>query len=395
MISVAEARAAILANATSVATETVSLRSALGRTLREDLKAARDQPPFRASAMDGYALRASDTPGALRVIGEASAGKALEIPLERGECTRIFTGAPLPAGADAILIQEDAALARDVVAAPPVNVGRHVREAGVDFRAGDRVLMAGVTLDAITIALAAALGSATLTVSRRPRVTVLGGGDELVSPGDTPLADQIFDSMSFGVAALAEQWGGEATTAAPMRDSAPLIAAAIENAVATSDLTVMIGGASVGDHDHARPAVSGLGGELLFEKVSLRPGKPTWFARIGKSLILGFPGNPASAIVCARLFLRPLLDKMSGRDPNASIRTAKARTRTLLAANGGRETYLRAAIDADEGGQTWATAAARQDSSLLTVFTSAPALIVRAPAAPETIEGAPVDVLYL
>ena len=393
MISVAEARAAILSSAEPLAIESVRLRDALGRTLREDLIAGRDQPPFRASAMDGYAVRASDTPGALRLIGEAGAGKALQVPLGSGECARIFTGAPLPTGADAILIQEDAVRDQDIVTAPLITSGRHVRDAGVDFRAGECVLAAGVTLDAVSIAIAATLGRAALNVSRRPRVAVLGGGDELVTPGDTPLADQIFDSMSSGVAALVEQWGGEASNALPMKDSAPLVARAIAATLDTNDLTVIVGGASVGDHDHARPAIRDLGGELLFEKVALRPGKPTWFARIGKNLVLGLPGNPASAMVCARLFLRPLLDKLCGRDAGASTRTIAARTRTPIAANGARETYLRAAVESDESGQLWVKAAAQQDSSLISVFAAAPALVVRQPDATETAAGALVDVL--
>lgn len=394
MISVAEARAAILANAKPVGTENVALRAAFGRTLREDIIATRDQPPFRASAMDGYAVRASDTPGMLRVIGEAGAGKALQIPLGAGECARIFTGAPLPAGADAILIQEDAARDHDLVTAPLVAPGRHVRDAGVDFQSGERVLAAGVVLDAVSVALAAAVGRASLTVSRRPRVAVLGGGDELVSPGERPLPDQIFDSMSFGVAALAEQWGGVATNAAPLTDRAQVIAKAIADAAAASDLVVIIGGASVGDHDHARPAVRELGGQMLFEKVSIRPGKPTWCARMGQGLVLGLPGNPASALVCARLFLRPLIDKLCGRDADASVRVGKARTRTRLAANGARETYLRAAPETDESGQLWVAAATQQDSSLLSVFSAAPTLIVRAPEAPESAAGTLVEVLY-
>lgn len=393
MISVAEARAIVLSAAAPLATESVQLRSALARTLREDLIAARDQPPFRASAMDGYALRAGDTPGRLRVIGESGAGKALQVPLGAGDCARIFTGAPLPLGADAILIQEDAARDGDMVTAPAIIAGRHVRDAGVDFRSGERVLAAGHELDAISIALAAALGRAALTVTRRPSVAVVGGGDELVAPGDTPLADQIFDSMSFGVAALAEQWGGEAVTAPPLKDDARVVAKAIANAVAASDVTVLIGGASVGDHDHARPAMRALGAEILFEKISLRPGKPTWFARVEDSLVLGLPGNPASAMVCARLFLRPLLDKLCGRDPSASSRVIAARARSALTANGPREAYLRAALKSDDKGQVWASAALQQDSSLLSVFAVAPALIVRAPGAPEAAEGAIVEVL--
>lgn len=393
MISVAEARAIMLAAATPHATEITPIGAALGRTLREDVVAFRSQPPFRASAMDGYAVRAADTPGALRLIGEAGAGRALAQPIGAGDCARIFTGAPLPAGADSVLIQEDAARDGNLVTAPKVEPGRHVRDAGVDFRQGERLLRSGSRLDAAAIALAAAAGWPSLTVSAKPRVAVLSGGDELVRPGQPLADDQIFDSMSVGIAALAEGWGAEATTLGPLADRAQDIAAALAGAIAQNDLTILVGGASVGDHDHARPAVRSLGGELLFEKVAVRPGKPTWFARIGGRLVLGLPGNPASGFVCARLFLRPLLDLMCGRDPAASVRTQKTRTRTPLGPNGPRETYLRAVIESDALGQNWADAARQQDSSLLSVFASAQALIVRAPEAPEAEAGALVDVL--
>jgi molybdopterin molybdotransferase len=394
MISVAEARGLMLASAVPCSAETVSLRAALGRSLREDVIASRDQPPFRASAMDGYALRAVDTPGPLRMIGEAGAGRALDRLLGAGECARIFTGAPLPAGADSVLIQEDAARDGEIVTAPLVEKGRHVRCAGVDFKSGDRLLQAGARIDAASIALAAAAGRAALLVSRRPRVAVLSGGDELVAPGQSPAQDQIFDSMSVGIAALAEQCGADAAVIGPLADRVQDIANAMSGAIASHDLTIVVGGASVGDHDHARPAVRDLGGAFLFEKVALRPGKPTWFARIGGRLVLGLPGNPASAFVCARLFLRPLIDQMCGRDPMTSAGVRKARTRAPLSANGSRETYLRAALATDESGQAWVAAPAKQDSSLLSVFVSAQALIVRAPDAPESPAGALVDVLY-
>lgn len=394
MISVAEARSIILENAPACAVETLSLRASLGRTLREDIVSHRDQPPFRASAMDGYALRAADTPGVLKLIGEAGAGRALSRALMPGECARIFTGAPLPDGADAVLIQEDAARDGELVTSPVVETNRHVRSAGVDFARGERLLETGHILDAAGIALAAATGRASVSVSCKPRVTVLSGGDELVAPGRTPAEDQIYDSMSVGIAALAEQWGAAATAVGPLPDDAKTIADALHKAVLQSDLTVIVGGASVGDHDHARPAVRSLGGSLLFEKVALRPGKPTWFARIGDRIVLGLPGNPASGFVCARLFLRPLLDRMCGRDPAASTRLSQARLGSSLAENGSRETYLRAAIATDDIGQVWAKAALQQDSSLLSVLTRAPALILRPPHAPEMSAGAVVDVLW-
>jgi len=343
--------------------------------------------------MDGYALRAGDTPGVLRMVGEAGAGRALDRELREGECARIFTGAPLPPGADSVLIQEEAVRDGELVTSPGVELGRHVRSAGVDFAADEVLLRAGAVLDAPTIALAAAAGKASLKVSRKPRVAILSGGNELVAPGQQPGADQIFDSMGVGIAALAEQWGANATRIGPLADDAKEIAEAIAAAIPEHDLTIVVGGASVGDHDHARPAVRELGGEFFFEKVAMRPGKPTWLARVGGRLILGLPGNPASAFVCARLFLRPLLDQMCSRDPGASMRTLKARVRATLSANGARETYMRAVLETDETGQTWALAQARQDSSLLSVFANAQALIVRAPDAAEAPAGAIVDVL--
>lgn len=395
MISVAEARALMLASAAPCSAVNVSLRSALARALREDVMASRDQPPFRASAMDGYALRAIDTPGPLRMIGEAGAGRALGRPLGAGECARIFTGAPLPAGADCVLIQEDAARDGEIVTAPLVEKGRHVRSAGVDFKSGDRLLQAGALIDAAAIALAAAAGRASLLVSRRPKVAVLSGGDELVSPGQSPGQDQIFDSMSVGIAALAEQWGGDATGIGPLADRAPDIANAISEAIAAHDLTVIVGGASVGDHDHARAAMTRLGAELLFEKVAVRPGKPTWFALRDGKPILGLPGNPASAFVCARLFLNPMIARMLQREPDAVVAPRAARLSHPLGANGPRETYLRAKTRRDNNGQIWVEVAADQDSSLVRVFAASDVLVVRTPNAPALAAEAVIDTIVM
>lgn len=395
MISVSEARALLLGAAKPLGSEQIALREARGRTLREDIVATRGQPPFRASAMDGYAVRAADTPGVLRMIGETSAGRALDRALGPGECARIFTGAPLPSGADSVLIQEDAIRDADRVTSPALTAGRHVRAAGVDFEAGDTLLRSGRLLDAAGIALAAAAGRPSLEVTRRPRVAVLSGGNEIVSPGASPAPDQIFDSMSYSVATLAESWGATASTGSPFQDDTGAIAKSVAQAIETHDLTIIVGGASVGDHDHARPALRTLGAEFLFEKIALRPGKPTWFARVDERLVLGLPGNPASALVCSRLFLRPLLDALCGRDSDASVRTLYARTRTPLEANGARETYLRAHVEADANGQLWARAPHNQDSSLISVFAGANALIVRAANAPAAPASALIDVLYL
>jgi molybdopterin molybdotransferase len=393
MISVAAARRIMLRSARPLGVERIGLRHARGRTLREEIVADRPHPPFQASAMDGYALRACDTPGVLKLMGEAGAGRALSRELAAGECARIFTGAPLPSGADAVLIQEEAERRDGSVSAPQVECGRHVRRPGVDFASGQLLLEPGRMLDAPALALAAAAGRASLVVSRVPRVAVLSGGDEIVSPGCTPSPAQIFDSMSFGVGALAETWGARAAASGPLADDARAFSDAIHTAISDHDLVVVIGGASVGDHDHARPALRALGGEFLFEKVSLRPGKPTWFARLGEKSVLGLPGNPGSAFVCARLFLRPLLDRLCGRDPSHAMRTRPARTRRPLDANGPRETYLRARSETDNAGQTWADAASNQDSSLLSVIAHANILIVRAPNAPAARESDLVETL--
>lgn len=395
MITVTEARDIIVSNARPLAAERLSIEAARGRTLREQIVAQRAHPPFAASAMDGYALRSADTPGRLRLIGEAGAGHGLSRPLQPGECARIFTGAPVPDGADSVLIQEDAERDGDTVIAPRVEHGRHVRAAGVDFERGAILLEPGHTLGAGAVALAAAAGRAELSVTRRPRVALLSGGDEIVPPGVEPAADQIFDSVSYGIAAQIESIGGAPVRSGPLRDDPKAIAATVANTLAHADLLVLVGGASVGDHDHARPALRALGAELLFEKIALRPGKPTWFARCDGKLVLGLPGNPASAFVCSRLFLRPLLDRLLGRDPAASMRTRYAKLRGSLAANGARETYLRARLDADASGRLWVSSATNQDSSLISVFATSNALIRRSPESPAASEGELVELLDL
>jgi len=393
MISVAQARAIMLEHVAFCGAESVPLAEALGRTLAETIQARRAHPPFRASAMDGYALRSADTPGRLRLVGEAGAGRALARALQESECARIFTGAPLPEGADAVLIQEDARRDGDAVEAPRIAPDRHVRPIGIDFAAGALLLAPPTVLTAPAIALAAAAGRAHIAVARRPRIAILGGGDEIVAPGEAPGPAHIFDSASPGVAGLATTWGAHASAAPPYHDDAIEIAAAIEAGLDASDLTIVIGGASVGDHDHARAATARLGAELLFDKVALRPGKPTWFAvRDGKT-VLGLPGNPASAFVCARLFLNPLIARMLGSDTDKAIATRAARLRRPLGANGPRETYLRAMTQNDSTGQVWVDIAADQDSSLVRVLASANALVVREPNAASLEAGAIVQAL--
>lgn len=395
MITVAEARAVMLEQARTLGAEHVPLPDARGRTLRERVVASRSQPPFAASAMDGYAVRSTDTPGVLLCVGEAGAGRAFPRALGPGECARIFTGAPMPGGADAVLIQEDAKRSGDEVTAPRVQPDKHVRRAGVDFAEGAVLLEPGRVLDPIALALAAASGCAELRVAKSPRVAILSGGDEIVAPGTTLKDDQIFDSVSYGVAGLAEAWGATVSRSMPFSDDPIRIARLVNDALDGADLAIIIGGASVGDHDHARPALRAIGAALLFEKVAVRPGKPTWFAHRDGQLVLGLPGNPASAFVCARLFLKPLLDRLFGRDPTPSTVTQSVRLRGSLAANGPRETYLRARTAPDACGQLWVEACENQDSSLISVFAASNALLLRRAGASEASEGDLVDVLGL
>jgi molybdopterin molybdotransferase len=393
--TVIAARAAMLAAIAPLENEAVALDDALDRVLAQEVSARRDQPPYAASAMDGYAVRAADTPGLLRVAGESAAGRGFEGVIEAGDAIRISTGAPLPGGADAVVIQEDAARDGDQLTVPSAKTGRHIRPRGGDFTAGTVLLPARRKLDGVAIALAAASGAASLSVARRPRVAILCSGDELVAPGSTPGSFQIYDSATHGVAALIHSWGGITQRLVLARDHADDIAAAAQQGLRDSDLLLVLGGASVGDHDHARPALMRLGLDLLVEKIAVRPGKPTWFGMTPQGPVLGLPGNPASALVCAWLFLRPLVEAMLGRDPQACISLHRARLSHPLPANGPREHYLRARTDVDDEGRLVVRVFEDQDSSLLSVFAAANALIRLAPGADALQAGALVDVLPL
>jgi molybdopterin molybdotransferase len=365
--------------------ESAALDCALGRTLAAPVAAMRAQPPFAASAMDGYALRAADTPGTLRIVGESAAGHAFSRALACGEAVRISTGAPLPDGADAVLIQEDAKIENGALIAAPVEVGRHVRPAGCDFAAATDLLEAGRQLDPVAIALTAAAGHAQVQVAKRPRVTILSGGDEVVAPGAAPRGDQIFDSCSYAIAALAEQWGAIVVRKTLLPDDAAIVEAAAKRAIMEADLVVFVGAASVGPHDHAKPAFEKLDAQFLVRKVDMRPGKPTWFATTPGAPVLGLPGNPASALVAAILFLGPVLSAMQGGGARAP--SAQGRLLGGLPANGAREAYLRGRVGRDDLGATLIEVFGDQDSSLLSVFARANALIVRPAHAPAAAAG--------
>ena len=381
-ISVDEAIAAVTAAAPEVRTEIVSLAAATGRVLAEGVSATRDQPPFAASAMDGYAVAEREA-GSLRIIGESIAGRGFHGSVGAGEAVRIFTGAPVPHGASAVIMQEKVARDGDLVTLSPealASTRTFVRPAGIDFRAGDVLLEVGDRLDAWRLSLAAAAGRDTMNVAARPRIAILTNGDELVEAGVAPRPDQIFESASFAVADLAESWGGEVRRLPRAADSADAILASLEGVDA--DLIVTIGGASVGDHDLIKPALAQLGLVIDFASVNVRPGRPAWFGQLADGRhVLGLPGNPASAMVCAELFLKALIvTALGGRTPPP----VRAVLTTDTPGDGPREAYLRAHLTIGDDGVARITAFSEQDSSLVTVFASANAL-VRVPAGAVTL----------
>ncbi|MDO9473716.1 MAG: molybdopterin molybdotransferase MoeA [Caulobacter sp.] len=388
-LSVEDARARILARAAALPSETVPLAKADGRTLAEAVTAVRDQPPFDASAMDGWAVRRADVGEAttLRIVGESAAGRGHAAPLQPGEAVRIFTGAPVPAGADLVVIQEEATREGDQVRLGPAGASNNLRPRGGDFRAGTLLLEAGVRLDPWRLSLAAAAGRAELTVARRPRVAVLATGEELAAPGSAAGPFQIYESGSVGLLAMLSRSGAAPTRLAPTGDDEAAIAAAVRDIEA--DVIVTVGGASVGDYDLVKPALATLGLELDVETVNVRPGKPTWFGRLGDGrLVLGLPGNPASAFVCAELFLRPLVLALQGATTPHRMTTAPLAA--PLPANGPREHWMRARL-----GPGGAAPFPDQDSSLVTVFAAADALLRRLPGADAAAAGDEVDVLRL
>lgn len=386
MISVEEAQARIAALLRVMESEAVDLAEAGGRVLSEAVVAQRDQPPFSASAMDGWALRAQDcAPGArLSIVGESHAGNRLARALAPGEAARIFTGGPVPAGADAVLIQEDAT--RDGGALLPqttLNTGANIRSQGNDFKSGfsfkpPRRLSPG------DVALLAAMGCARPMARRRPRIALAATGDELVPPGAAPGRDQIFASNQYGLATLLTECGALPHILPIIRDDLDETVRALREAAAQADLVVTLGGASVGDRDLVGKAI----GALDFWKVAMRPGKPLMAGRIGDTPMIGLPGNPVSAMVCGEVFLRPAIALMLGLDPASA--TERRPLAEALPANGPRTHFMRGR---DVGGAV--AAAPDQDSAMLSVLSGADLLIRRAPHAPPAQPGDTIDVLLL
>ena len=380
LLPVEDARSRILAGVAPTAHEQVDLRHALGRVLAKDVDARITQPPFDASAMDGYALRASDllrAPATLNVIGEAPAGMAFSGEVAPGEAVRIFTGAPMPQGADTVVIQEntqtDGATVKIFQTCPK---GQFVRPRGLDFKQGDVLLTAGTSLGSREIALSAAMNHPSLSVHRKPKVTIIPTGDELIAPGETPGPDQIISSNNFGMAAFVERCGGEAIDLGVTADTTSALHEALEQAHET-DILITLGGASVGKHDLVQQALTDRGMKLDFWKIAMRPGKPLIFGTLDQVRVLGFPGNPVSTFVCAEIFLRPLISAMLGHKFTERIVTAKLGAD--LGANDERQDYLRATLHREADGQHTATPFKKQDSSMLRTLAQADCMIVRPP----------------
>ncbi|MEQ9329232.1 MAG: molybdopterin molybdotransferase MoeA [Rhodospirillales bacterium] len=396
MISVAEALENILAGVGLTGVEQVGLDVAHARVLAEDVSARFTQPPVPVSAMDGYAVRSADiavVPATLRRIGESAAGGSFDGVVGPGECVRIFTGAPVPDGADAILIQEDTEVDGETVTArESVRTGQFVRPAGLDFSVGETLLRAGRILTARDIGLAAAMNRPSLSVRMRPRIAILSTGDELVNPGEQPGPNQIVSSNGVALAAMVRCLGGDPVNVGIAADNDAALDKAAD-AARHADMLVTIGGASVGDYDLVRSGLERRDLELDFYKIAMRPGKPLMFGHIAGTPMMGLPGNPVSALVCSLIFLRPALQKMMGcaEELGESVMPLAA----PLPENDRREDYLRAVIERGPDGESRVRSFEKQDSSMLSRLALADALVVRPPFAKAAAAGEFVRVLHL
>ena len=398
MIPVADAVARITAGFSPVPAETVPLAAAHGRVLAADVVARLTQPPFDVSAMDGYAARAADVaevPVTLHQIGSVPAGARFDGTVGPGETVRIFTGAPVPQGADTIVIQENVSADGDAITVRArACAGRYIRPAGLDFRAGEVGVAAGTRLDARAVGLAAAMNQPWLTVRRKPRIALLATGDEIVMPGEPLGESQIVSSNTHALRAVVEGCGGEAIDLGIARDDPESLVRHAAGA-AGADLLVTTGGASVGEHDLIRDALKDEGLALDFWKIAMRPGKPLMFGSVGGTRLLGLPGNPVSSLVCALIFLRPAMARMLGADEDAEPHTQRARLGADVGENDERQDYLRATLGRGANGAPVATPFAKQDSSMLSLLVKAQCLVVRPPHAPAAARGAEVEIIPL
>jgi molybdopterin molybdotransferase len=396
LISVAEALARVLKDAAPLPAERVPLHDALGRVLTHDVAALRTQPPDPVSAMDGYAVRGADVaiaPARLSVIGEVAAGHPFDGRIGPGQAARIFTGGVMPAGADTVVIQEHTLREDDVVIVQkPLAPGRNVRRRGLDFTQGQVLLEKGRRLTGRDLMLAAAMNHPTVPVHRRPKVAILGTGDELVSPGSTLGPGEIVFSNGFALSALVRSEGAEVDDLGIAHDAIADIVAAVRRARG-ADVLLTTGGASVGEHDLVRQALAAEGLDLSFWRIALRPGRPMMHGKLGAMQVLGVPGNPVSSYVCSLLFLVPLIRRLAGR-ADVESRQESAFLGCDLPANDERQDYLRATLANGSGGLV-ATPLSAQDSSQMALLAKADCLLIREPHAPFAPAGSPCVILKL
>lgn len=405
LLPVDDALAAILKNTSPLPSEDVMLTKAAFRVLSQDLQALRTQPPFSASAMDGYGVHHSDLteiPVELNVIGEAGAGHPFDGDIRHGECIRIFTGAPVPASADTIIIQENTepvdGAGEFVRILQSEDKGRYIREKGLDFSQGETLLKSGAVLDPQSLSLAAAMNHANVPVVRKPKVAIIATGDELLPPGSEVGPGQIIASNAFGVAAFVQSAGGIALDLGIVRDTVEAHTAAFNEAIRLeADILVTLGGASVGTHDLVQKTLLEMGASIDFWRIAMRPGKPLMFGALpyntGSMRFLGLPGNPVSSLVCSHLFLHPLVSALAGR-----AHSTKRETCILgepLPENDQRQDYLRASLSINSNGQQVATSFTKQDSSVLSLMAHADCLIIRPPFAPAANVGDECEIMRL
>lgn len=397
-ISVDEARALVLSNVEPLPAEHAALHDCAWRVLASDVAATRTQPPFNAAAMDGYALHDADAhEGAeLAIVGESAAGRSFNGAVMRGECIRIFTGAPVPSGLTSVVMQEDVSTCapQRIRIDKPIVVGRHIRLRGLDFEEGRMLVQSRCVLDSATLSLCAAGGHANLPVVRRPNVAILATGDELVAPGEPAGPDQIVASNTYGVAAIARKYGAKILDLGIVPDDKNLIFSTVKRAFDEgADILVTLGGASVGDHDLIKPVLADFGLSLGFWQIAMRPGKPLMHARHGKAHVLGLPGNPVSSLVCSHLFLVPLICSLSGMKHEPHV--IDAATEIAIRDNDKREDYIRAFVTRHADGSKTVRAFDLQDSSMLSTLAASNGLIMREPYAQAAKSGDIVKVLML
>ncbi len=393
LLPVEEARSRILSNVKPLPHENIQLAQALGRVLAKPLSAKRDQPPFNASAMDGYAVRSEDVAAERRIIGISAAGHAFKGKLKPGEAVRVFTGALVPATADTVVIQENTqANDKIVTMLSPARAQQNIRPRGLDFKKGETLLPASIRLNARDIGLAAAMNDRIISVRKKPVVAVIATGDELVLPGAKPRADQIVSSNSNALAAMAHSLGVDVINCGIVPDDLKATERAILK-MAKANIIVTTGGASVGDQDFIQQALKNTGVKIDFWKIAMRPGKPFMYGRKGKQDVLGLPGNPVSALVCARLLLKPLLDCLQSLPIEEAA--TMARLGAAMSANDSRQDYIRAKLEIAPDGSRTATPFNKQDSSMQRTFRDAHCLIIRAPNAPAASPGDLAPILTL